>query len=70
MKVNNMVMAGSEIQNGTEEESVLLRQTASQSKGKKSPGFIGFTGFWFNSLGISLFIPLYHPSHGLLAHPL
>lgn len=51
MKVNNMVMAGSEIQNGTEEESVLLRQTASQSEGKKSQVFIGFAGFWFTLTG-------------------
>lgn len=36
MRVNKMVTAGSETQNGTEEESSLLRQTASQRGEEKT----------------------------------
>lgn len=36
MKVNKMVSAGSEIQSGAEELSILLRQAALRRQGKKT----------------------------------
>lgn len=57
MKVNKMVTAGSEIQNGTEEESILLRQTASQRGGKnpKASLVLMARGFYTHCVYLLLF---------------